>query len=206
MTETEDGCLPQAVIIRPGATEFDRNGIIQGVLDVPLNEDGIAHSERLKDSYWGQRPPGVLYSSPTDPAWQTAEALGAAWRVPVIELAGLRNVDLGLWQGMRWTELWRMHPKLERCWVDCPEAIRPPGGESLGEAHKRVARCLRRPLKRGVSFGIVVPELVASVVKSVITGEALVLARGNQELVPPMEFVPLSRPSVAGKALLLGTV
>lgn len=205
MSETEVDCLPQAVIIRPGATEFDRNGIIQGVLDVPLNAEGIAHTDRLKGSYWSQSPPGILYSSPTDPAWQTAEALGAAWRIPVIELAGLRNVDLGLWQGMRWSELWRLNPKLERCWAECPEAIHPPGGESLGAARKRVARCLRRPLKRGVSFGIVVPELVASFVKSVITGEALVLACGSRESAPPLEYVPLSKQPSAGKALLIGS-
>ena len=32
--------MPQILLIRPGSTEYDRQGRIQGTLDIPLNEEG----------------------------------------------------------------------------------------------------------------------------------------------------------------------
>lgn len=203
MSESDEGGLPQALIIRPGETEYDRNGIVQGTLDVPLNADGLIEVERIKDLLWGSPLPTAIYSSSTEPGPQTANAIGEDLRIPVTELAGLRNIDFGLWQGMRWTELWRQHPRLQKCWTECPEAVRPPGGEPITEAVARAARCLKRPLKRGLTFAVVVPEPLASIVRSIVMGGPLSLAVPDRKAVVPLvEAVPL-RPQAA-RARLLG--
>lgn len=191
MSESEEGRPSQVVIVRPGENEYDRNGIVQGALDVPLNETGLTEVERIKDLLWGGESPRTWYTSPTEPALSTAKAIEEACRVSMVQLDGLLNVDLGLWQGMRWNELFRQYPRLEKCWSECPEAIRPPNGEAIEDAVARVARCLKRPMKKGVSFGIVVPEPLASIVRHVVTGEALVLPTrdcGSELLVEAVPF------------------
>lgn len=191
MSVSEEGRTPQAVIIRPGETEYDRMGIVQGILHVPLNTAGIAHVEKLKDSLWASSAPAVLYTSPTEPARQTGHAIGTACKFTVVELPGLRNIDFGLWQGMRWSELFRQYPRLEKCWSECPEAVRPPGGEAVADAVARVARCLKKPLKRGLSFGLVLPEPVASIARHVIAGSPLTMPSRICELSPLPETVPI---------------
>jgi hypothetical protein len=203
MSESEEGRPSQVVIVRPGENEYDRKGIVQGALDVPLNQAGVAEIESIKDLLWGMDPPKVWYASPTEPALQTALAIEDIVKVSMVELEGLHNVNFGLWQGTRWSELFRQYPRLEKCWTECPEAIRPPDGEAIPDAVSRVAKCLKRPLKRGISFGIVVPEPLAAIVRSVVTGEPLALPTGDRNRAPLVEIVPIRRGKRAAPAQLL---
>jgi hypothetical protein len=193
MSESEEGRPSQVVIVRPGENEYDRNGIVQGALDVPLNATGVAEIENIKDLLWSIDAPKVWYASPTEPALQTALAIEDVVKVSMVELDGLHNVDFGLWQGTRWNELFRQYPRLEKCWSECPEAIRPPDGEAITDAVARVTKCLKRPLKRGISFGIVVPEPLAAIVRSVVTGEPLALPTGDSNRMPLVEIIPIHR-------------
>src|SRR3989304_8631815 len=88
----------QILLIRPGATEYDQQGRIQGTLDIPLCEDGRRQVEAMVEELRSQ-PITAIYTSPCQAAEQTAEALGEALDVKVKSLASLPNLDHGLWQG-----------------------------------------------------------------------------------------------------------
>ena len=69
--------MVQIVLIRPGSTDYDKSGRIQGTLDVPLNEEGVAEVARLIEEIRG-RGLETVYFSPHQSAEQTAEAIAHA--------------------------------------------------------------------------------------------------------------------------------
>src|SRR5258705_7808855 len=101
------------ILIRPGSTDFDEQGRIQGTLDVPLNEHGGEEAAKLAADLRGRKLE-TLYHSACSSAQQTAEALAAALELKPKRLDHLQNLNHGLWQGMRVEEVKRKHPKVYR--------------------------------------------------------------------------------------------
>ncbi|HEY3967872.1 MAG TPA: histidine phosphatase family protein [Planctomycetaceae bacterium] len=161
--------MAQIVLIRPGCTEFDEQQRIQGNLDLPLSAGGRQQVERLLADL-AQVEIDVLFSSPCEPARSTADALGAARGLAVKEIEGLHNVDHGLWQGLKVEDVRRKHPKVFKQWQESPEAICPPGGESLAEAVARVRKALEKPLKKKGNLAIVAADPLAAIICAVVRG------------------------------------
>jgi probable phosphoglycerate mutase len=154
------------ILIRPGSTDFDEQGRIQGTLDVPLNEQGIAEVARLADEL---RVSGLeaIYHSACSSALRTAEVLGTVLNLKPKRLDNFQNLDHGLWQGMRVEEVKRKHPKVYRQWQEQPDSVCPPEGETLDAARTRVQGVLRKLLRkhREGTIGLVVPEPLARLVR-----------------------------------------
>jgi probable phosphoglycerate mutase len=159
--------MVRIVLIRPGATEYVQQGRIQGILEVPLNEEGTNEAARISTELAGMGI-DVIYSSDSEHALQTAQAIATALDAKLKPLEGLRNLDHGLWQGMLVEEVKRKQPKVYRQWQDQPESICPPGGEMLSEAQERVRAVLAKLLKKHKNgiVGLVVPEPLASLVRA----------------------------------------
>ncbi|HEV3138270.1 MAG TPA: histidine phosphatase family protein [Pirellulales bacterium] len=157
--------MVQIVLIRPGSTDYDNQGRIQGTLDIPLNEQGTQEVQRLIDAI---RPLGIttIYCGPCQSACQTASAIAEALGVKLKKLDPLKNIDHGLWQGMLIDDVKRKQPKVYRQLQEQPEIICPPEGEMLSEAQERVQTALAKILKKHKegTLGLVVPEPLASVV------------------------------------------
>lgn len=163
--------MVQIVLIRPGATDFDEQGRIQGTLDIPLSALGNDEVARvigeLKD-----KQIEVLYCSDAEPARETAEALAAALGIKSKKLDHLENLDHGLWQGMQIEEVKRKHPRVYRQWQEQPTSVRPPEGETLGEVMERIRPAMQRLIKKhkhGI-IGLVVPEPLATLVRNQLNG------------------------------------
>ncbi len=159
--------MAKVCLIRPGCTDFDEQHRIQGALDLPLNPRGQQQVDQLIDQLRGLELK-IVYTSVSQPARATAEAIGESLNVPVKELDDLRNFDQGLWQGLQIDEIRRKFPKVLKQWKESPTSICPPEGETVSEAVERVNRALRKPMKRRSTFAIVVSEPIASLVRCVI--------------------------------------
>ncbi|MEX0610750.1 MAG: histidine phosphatase family protein [Pirellulales bacterium] len=162
--------MTQILLIRPGTTEYDQQGRVQGTLDIPLCEDGrqevVTMVSELRD-----KPVSAVYASPCQSAVQTAEALATAFDLKMKTLDKLQNLDQGLWQGMLVDEVKAKQPKVYRQWQEQPETVCPPQGETLSSARHRVQSALAKLLKKHKSDGvlaIVVPEPLASVIRNVL--------------------------------------
>jgi broad specificity phosphatase PhoE len=155
----------QIVLIRPGSTDYDQQGRIQGTLDIPLNEQGSHEVERMIQDV---RTLGIatVYCCPCQSACQTAEAICEALGSKLKRLDALKNIDHGLWQGMLIEDVKRKQPKVYRQWQEQPENICPPEGEMLSGAQERVQAALAKLLKKHKqgTIALVVPEPLASVV------------------------------------------
>jgi probable phosphoglycerate mutase len=164
----------QILLIRPGATEYDQQGRVQGTLDVPLCEEGRLEVAELVELLRGE-PLDVVYFSPVECAEQTAEAIGEALHIRVRRLDKLQNLNHGLWQGMLVEDVKLKQPKVYRQFMEQPETICPPEGETVPAARTRADEALSRLVKKHDegTIGLVVPEPMASIVRQVLRRDEL---------------------------------
>jgi phosphoserine phosphatase len=162
--------MVQIVLIRPGSTDYDDQGRIQGTLDIPLNQQGTEEVQRLIEAI---RPLGIatIYCGPCQSALQTAEAVAEALGAKLKKLDPLKNIDHGLWQGMLIEDVKRKQPKVYRQLQEQPEIICPPEGEMLSQAQDRVHAALAKVLKKHKegTIALVTPEPLASVVQGYLS-------------------------------------
>ena len=157
------------LLIRPGATDYDLQERIQGTLDIPLNEQGMAEAaqaaEQLRD-----KGLEIIYAPPSEPAKHTAQTIAKTLDIKMRKLGHMENLNHGLWQGMLIEDVHRKQPKVYRQWQEQPENVCPPEGEMLGAADERVRQAMTKLIKRhkeGV-IGICVPEPLLSLVRRFI--------------------------------------
>ena len=162
------------VVVRSGTTDYDLQGRIRGNLDIPLSAAGLAAAAATARDL-AAAPLVALYASPARCAAETAAVIGAALDITPRRVAGLANVDLGLWQGMLVKEIRRRQPRLARHWEDDPWSVVPPDGEALADARARVAVAIERILGRHSSgrVAVVVPQPLDRIIRLCVTGEAV---------------------------------
>jgi len=156
----------EIVLIRPGCTDYDLQGRIQGNLDVPLNEQGSAEVMRVLEEVRGLGIE-VVYAPPCEPALQAAQLVADALGVKPRKLDRMDNLNQGLWQGMLVEDVRLKQPKVYRQWQEHPENVCPPEGEMLVDAAQRVDAAMAKLLKRhkeGV-IALVVREPLATLVR-----------------------------------------
>jgi probable phosphoglycerate mutase len=162
------------IVIRSGATDYDLQGRLRGTLDMPLSAAGVAAAtragERLKAA-----PPAAIYTSGAACAIETSRIVGRACGLAPRRMAGLGNLDLGLWQGRLIDEIREKQPRLHRQWRDNPWSVAPPEGELLEEACGRVEAALEKLVKRHPAgrIALVVPQPLDAVVRWLVSGRSM---------------------------------
>jgi broad specificity phosphatase PhoE len=157
--------MTHVVLIRPGATGYDEQNRIQGVLDLPLSERGKTEVASLVDRL-ATRDFAGLYCGPSESTTRTAEAIARATSLRAKRLDDLRNLDQGLWQGLPVEEIKRRYTRVFRQWLDDPRTVCPPQGEPVEDALERIRTALKPILRRhrDETIGLVVAEPIAQLV------------------------------------------
>jgi broad specificity phosphatase PhoE len=161
--------MTQVVLIRPGATVYDEQNRVQGVLDIPLSDRGRAEVAELAASLPAALDGlalSALYCGPGESVVRTAEAVGKALGLRPKRLDDLRNLDQGLWQGLQIDEIKRRNLRVFRQWLDDPVTVCPPMGETVEDAMDRIRGALKPLFKRhqGEAIGLVVGEPLAQLI------------------------------------------
>ena len=171
--------LTRVLLVRPGATEFDEQGRMKGCLDMPLSDEGMKQVSSMANELSGQRLK-TIFSSPCESARQTAQCLAEAHRdagheVKIKVIESFKNIDHGLWHGKLIDEVRRNHPRVYRQGADFPEEFCAPGGEPLADARHRVAKAVRKCVKKGRDdmVAMIIPDPLATVVESLLAGQEL---------------------------------
>jgi broad specificity phosphatase PhoE len=158
--------MTTVVLIRPGATVYDEQNRVQGVLDIPLSDRGWAEvaelAEKLAEPLCGLEL-AALYCGPSENALRTAEAIGKALGLRPRRVDELRNLDQGLWQGLQVEEIKRRHLRVFRQWIEDPCTVSPPHGEPVEGAMDRIKSALKPLVKRhkDEAIGLVACEPIA---------------------------------------------
>jgi broad specificity phosphatase PhoE len=128
------------VTIRHGTTTFAHRHVIAGRLDVPLSEQGIAASVRLRGRL-DAIAPDVVVSSPLRRALDTAMlATGLAEEAIDVRPSCMER-DYGRMQGLEPEEIAALEPPVRYIAVGGYEhSLDPPGGETFPELRARATR------------------------------------------------------------------
>ncbi len=159
----------QVLLIRPGATLYDEQNRVQGVLDIPLSDQGLLDVDRLAERLAERErdaPLSALYCGPGESVTRTAAVVGKALGLRPKRIDDFRNLDQGLWQGLQIEEIRRRNTRLFRQWIDDPRTIRPPQGETIEEAMDRVRAAFRPLIRRhqDEAFGVIAGEPIGRLI------------------------------------------
>jgi 2,3-bisphosphoglycerate-dependent phosphoglycerate mutase len=154
--------MPTRILfIRHGETAWNRIRRIQGHIDIPLAETGLAQAERLaarlarkahaaapaagrarsRQGAQGAHdgaPLDAIYSSDLQRAQQTALPTASALGLPLALHAGLRERAYGIFQGHDKSEIEQRFPDAYAVWQTRDPGFAPEGGESSRALRERV--------------------------------------------------------------------
>jgi len=139
--------MAHVYIMQTGQTTWQQQRRVESTAGAPLSEQGAEQvrrtARRLCDC-------GIaaVYTSSGEAEKRTAELLVEQLHVKVRHSKKLREMDFGLWQGLTEEEIKRRQPKIFRRWLEAPQAVRPPDGETVEEAHERIEAALREIVKK----------------------------------------------------------
>lgn len=134
------------LLVRHGETQWNREERVQGQIDVDLNDRGREQAERLARRL-ADETLHALYSSDLQRARATAESL----RRPPLDVRSdprLREVGLGVFEGMTVAEIRSAYPREWTAWREDALRQRPPGGETLQDLQARCSAAVAELLPR----------------------------------------------------------
>ena len=142
--------VKRIVFIRPGETEWNRQGRWQGWVSIPLNDLGRRQATALA-SFIRHIGMGALYTSDLKRALETAECLAQPLGFTPIPDPRLRERNIGLWQGLTLDEMRAWYPDEYATMLSDIDGYRIPGGESRNDVRARVTKALNDILKQSSS-------------------------------------------------------
>ena len=128
--------MTEITLIRHGETEWNVGEIFRGRIDIELNETGIKQAELLAE-YLSKAKVGAIYSSPLKRALKTAEIIARYHKLEVDIAPGLIDFNYGKWQGLSHQEVKDKYKELYGEWINRPDRVKMPAGESLEDVRKR---------------------------------------------------------------------
>lgn len=123
------------LLARHGESDWNRARRWQGFADRPLTQRGRAQAAELAERL-GDIAIDAIYSSDLARARETAKAVAASQGLDVTQLAELREVDVGSWEGLTREEAEVLFPEGFRRWRAGGTGWED--GESYGEMAERV--------------------------------------------------------------------
>ncbi|MBW4436138.1 MAG: histidine phosphatase family protein [Pleurocapsa minor GSE-CHR-MK-17-07R] len=147
--------VKRVMFIRPGETEWNRQGRWQGWVASPLSEQGKKQAAALA-KYIRHLDLSVLYTSTLRRALQTVDALRPGLTCDVVEDYRLNERGVGLWQGLTIHEMREWYPEDYARLLADSENFRIPEGESRADVRKRITAAFNAYLAedRGEMIGI----------------------------------------------------
>jgi len=123
-------------LIRHGEIETYGEKRYIGVIDLPLNINGIAQANKLK-IFFQDISLDKIYSSDLQRSVQTAEIIANKRFTQIEKLSELREINMGNWEGKSFREIKEKFPKEFISHLDEIENFKPNGGESFKECQLR---------------------------------------------------------------------
>jgi broad specificity phosphatase PhoE len=143
----DDGAGTTLFLARHGQSEWNHQSRITGQTDIGLSPEGCAQSEAIARCLAGEAV-DAIYTSALRRTIATAEPTAAAKGVPLVPLAALNEIHLGVLQGRLRDERDPQAQALWAAWQADPWGFRVPGAERFDEFTERVEQGLHAILRR----------------------------------------------------------
>lgn len=127
--------VQRVFIVRHGETDYNVEHRWQGHLDVPLNHNGQQQAQLLAH-YLQPETIDAIFASDLRRAYATAQAIAHSKGLSVIADSRLREINLGVFQGMTNLQIEKAYPEDKLQW-DSNNDFAPLKGESRYQVQKR---------------------------------------------------------------------
>lgn len=126
-------------LIRHGRTASNRQQLLHGVTDVPLDGHGLRQAARVGERLGRDAPPDALLSSPLSRALTTARIIGEHVGLEPTVVPELSEMDFGVLEGSTVERLAIEHPELAERLLNLDDGeVSWPEGESRRGFNERV--------------------------------------------------------------------
>lgn len=136
--------MTKFIIIRHGYSQGNKEKRFSGQFDVPLDEVGCAQARSIRKYIIENYKIDAIYASDLVRAYDTVEPIADTLGMPVIKEELLREVDVGLWQGMLIEDVAKKYPESFERYRKTPGLARFDGGEGYADVMERGLRALAR--------------------------------------------------------------
>ena len=147
--------MVRVILVRHGETVWNEEQRYQGGSDLRLSERGEFQAKRLAGRL-ASKPVGLIYSSDSKRALQTAAEIATHQGCQVRSDPRLREMDFGVWEGLTYSEIKERYPEALARWEGDPFGTAPPRGESLAQLATRVESVLDDIRKLGEAETVLV--------------------------------------------------
>lgn len=124
-------------LIRHAEAMGNVNEIFQGHTDCEISPKGKQQLEFLKERC-KNLDYDVIFSSPLKRAVETAEAVNFHHKLPIKTDKNLMEINGGLFEGQKWSELAALYPEAYDLWVNNHSKFTIEGGESMEGLFNRI--------------------------------------------------------------------
>ncbi len=133
-------------ITRHGETKWNTEKRLQGWLNSPLTEKGIAQGNKLQEAV---KKYGIkkIYTSPSERALKTAMAARAGTNIPVELMDELKEMNMGDWEGRTIEEIRIKEPENFLNYWEAPDLFVKNSGEDFEEILTRSKKAIEKILE-----------------------------------------------------------
>jgi broad specificity phosphatase PhoE len=139
--------MAKLILIPSAQTDWRAEGRLAGDTDLPLNEIGHRMAVAMGRDI-ATLAPTLIRAGAEQSARQTASLIGHEVNQRVRTIKDLREMRLGLWQGLPIQDLEERFGKVYRQWRTDPLSIEPPEGETVANCAARLAAAIRKLTKK----------------------------------------------------------
>lgn len=139
--------MKRVILIRAGRTDWADQERLAGDMDLQINEAGRAEAATAANEIAGQSPKSVFCGT-DEPAIETAAIIAASLGLKYKAIEELREMDLGLWEGLTEDQFRERFSRVHKAWHDDPNSVEPPNGEALPLVDARIEEGVHRVMKR----------------------------------------------------------
>lgn len=127
------------ILVRHGETDWNKDGRFLGQSNPALNNRGIMQA-RAATVRWAHEKIDWIFCSSLLRTMQTAHFIAAQHNKQVIPLSSLKEIDFGVWEGLKYEEIQRAYPHLLESWIRDSFHTRIPEAETATMVWQRVQK------------------------------------------------------------------
>ncbi len=124
-------------LVRHGHSKGNERAMFTGNYDCDLSEVGYKQAELLGKYVSENLKVDAIISSDLIRAVNTVKPAAKLLSLPIIRDSAFRELSMGEWEGVRFSEAERLSPQIFKDWVAKVAGVYPPGGETWESLLKR---------------------------------------------------------------------
>ena len=148
--------MTELLFVRHGYSEGNKDHRFSGQMDFPLDDAGRLQALEVAAYLRRAYRIDAIYASDLRRAYDTVRPLAEALSLPVHTVKALREIDVGLWEGVLREDVERQYPESYDLYKRKPGLLRFDGGESFSEMRARALDAVREIVKKHEGSTVVI--------------------------------------------------